>query len=236
MTNFSIVIPIYNEEKNIFNLTKEIFYHLEKYKDKFEVIIVNDSSTDESIKVISELKNIYPRYIRLINNNFNFGQSYSISKGIKSSSFDTIVTLDGDGQNNPKDIITLVNKYFENKEIFLIGGIRKNRKDNLIKIISSRVANFIRRIILNDNCIDTGCSLKIFDKKIFISFPMFDGIHRFLPALFKGYEKKTIFIDVDHRPRVHGYSKYGTFKRLFKGIRDLIIVAKIIKKFKSNCD
>ena len=104
----------------------------------------------------------------------------------------------------------------------------------LIKILSSKIANKIRSYILNDDCVDTGCSLKVFDRNIFLSFPFFDGIHRFLPALFKGYNKNTFFINVDHRPRIHGNSKYGTFGRLVRGIRDLITVAKIIKKFRRD--
>ena len=111
----------------------------------------------------------------------------------------------------------------------LIGGIRRNRKDNFTKIISSKIANSIRSRILNDECIDTGCALKIFDKKIFLSFPFFDGVHRFLPALFKGYGYETLFIDVNHRKRNHGISKYGTMNRLFAGIRDIIKVKKILK-------
>ena len=91
-------------------------------------------------------------------------------------------------------------------------------------------------IILNDNCKDTGCSLKVFDKEVFLKFPYFNGMHRFLPALFSGYNKKTHFINVDHRPRIFGISKYGTWGRLIRGIRDLIKVVKIIKKFKSNRD
>ena len=109
----------------------------------------------------------------------------------------------------------MIQEYNKDKDLVLVGGIRLNRKDNFLKKISSKIANKIRMLILKDNCEDTGCSLKIFDKKIFLSFPLFDGIHRFLPALFTGYGKKTIFVDVDHRPRIYGYSKYGTFKRLF---------------------
>ena len=123
----------------------------------------------------------------------------------------------------------LSNKY---TKIFLIS--KYISPGTFIKIISSRIANYIRKIVLKDNCNDTGCSLKIFDKNIFLKFPFFDGIHRFLPALFSGYGKKTFFINVDHRPRLHGYSKYGTYGRLFRGIRDLFKVAKIIKKFKSD--
>ena len=101
--------------------------------------------------------------------------------------------------------------------------------DSFIKVISSKIANGIRSKILNDNCRDTGCSLKVFDKQIFLSFPFFDGMHRFLPALFKGYGYKTMFIDVNHRKRKFGVSKYGTMNRLFKGIRDIIKVRKILK-------
>ena len=96
-------------------------------------------------------------------------------------------------------------------------------------MLSSKIANIIRSRILKDQCKDTGCSLKVFNKKIFLSFPYFNGIHRFLPALFKGYGYKTVFIDVNHRSRKFGMSKYGTMNRLFRGIRDIIKVNKILK-------
>ena len=103
-----------------------------------------------------------------------------------------------------------------------------------IKLISSNIANQIRSLILKDDCVDTGCSLKVFDKEIFLSFPFFDGLHRFLPALFKGFGKNTLFINVDHRPRISGISKYGTFDRLYKGILDIIRVKKIIRNNKTK--
>ena len=112
----------------------------------------------------------------------------------------------------------------------MVGGIRKKRQDSFIKILSSKIANYIRSKILNDNCKDTGCSLKVFSKNIFLEFPYFDGIHRFLPALFKGYGHKTDFINVNHRVRKYGKSKYGTIDRLFRGIRDIIKVKNIINK------
>ena len=104
----------------------------------------------------------------------------------------------------------------------------------MIKIISSKIANKFRNLILKDDCLDTGCSLKVFDRNTFLKFPFFNGIHRFLPALFRGYGKKTFFIEVDHRSRIYGISKYGTFIRLIRGVRDLIKVVKIIKKFKRS--
>ena len=128
----------------------------------------------------------------------------------------------------------MLDLYFSNKKYSLVGGIRRNRKDNLLKLISSKIANQIRSLILKDDCVDTGCSLKVFDKNTFLTFPFFDGLHRFLPALFKGFGKSTLFVDVDHRPRISGVSKYRTIDRLYKGIIDIIRVKKIIKNYTTN--
>ena len=121
-----------------------------------------------------------------------------------------------------------------NNKVFLLGGLRLNRKDNLWKIVSSKIANRVRKTILQDDCLDTGCSLKIFFKKKYLEIPFFDGNHRFLPALFKGFGKNTLFMEVDHRSRIAGISKYGTLDRLFKGIYDLIKVKNIINKQRLN--
>ena len=226
---FSIVIPLYNEAQNINELLREIKQQNFPYKN-FEIILVDDCSIDDTIKVIKENNDL--SNIQIIKNNENRGQSYSILKGIKKSSYDIIVTIDGDGQNNPRDILKLLKIYLSDKEIKLVGGIRSNRKDKILKIISSKIANFIRSKIFNDDCKDTGCSLKVFDKKSFLEFPFFNGIHRFLPALFKGFGHKTTFYNVDHRERKFGYSKYGTLDRLFRGVRDIFVVLKIIKNKK----
>ncbi len=225
MDSFSIIVPLYNESNNIYKLVTEIYNSLKKYNN-FELILVNDGSEDNTKDILEKIKINYP--IKIVENKSNLGQSFSIWIGIKYSNHKTIITLDGDGQNNPYDIPKLLKIYFSNK-FSLVGGIRKKRKDSLLKIISSKTANKIRSAILKDNCIDTGCSLKVFDKDIFLSFPFFDGLHRFLPALFKGYGMNTFFIEVDHRPRISGISKYGTLDRLYKGIIDIIRVKKIIK-------
>lgn len=227
MNNFSVIIPVYNEEKNIGVLLDELGDILGSNYE-YEIIVVDDKSTDgtvaEVIKKMNSNKKIKIKY-----HSINLGQSYCILTGAKQSIYHTLITMDGDGQNNPKDIPILLKKFFSNKNIKLLGGIRKKRKDTFSKKIASFCANKIRKKILNDNCDDTGCSLKIFDKNIFIQMPFFDGIHRFLPALFKGFGHKTLFIDVDHRKRLYGVSKYSNTKRLFRGIRDLFIVKKIIK-------
>ena len=229
MTNFSIIIPVYNESENIINLLIEIKNQLKDFE--YEIIIVDDHSKDNTIQFINEFND---KIVKLIKHDINLGQSKSIFSGIKESRYNTIITLDGDGQNNPKDIPLLLNKFFSDNSLFLVGGIRSERKDKMLKIISSKIANYIRGFILKDNCPDTGCSLKVFDKNIFLKFPEFKGIHRFLPALFTGYGKNTVFIVVDHRPRLYGISNYGTIDRMFAGIKDIIKVLKIIKKFKNN--
>ena len=222
---FSIVVPVYNESKNVINLINEI-YDQDFQQYNFETIFVDDKSEDDTVKL---LKSIDKKNFKFIINDKNFGQSFSICRGIQNAKYDTIVTLDGDGQNDPIDIPKLLKHFFERSDVQLVGGIRKKRKDTVIKIISSKIANYIRSRILNDNCLDTGCSLKIFSKKIFLNFPFFNGVHRFLPALFKGYGFKTTFVDVSHRKRKFGLSKYGTIDRLFKGIIDIIKVKKILK-------
>lgn len=224
---FSIVVPLFNESKNIIPLLKEIESSLKDY-DNYEIVLINDSSTDNTANVIKDIKN---ESIKIINNIDNKGQSYSIHKGIEFSLNEIIITLDGDGQNDPRDIPKLLDLYFRNDKIKLVGGIRKKRQDSFIKIFSSKIANYIRSKILNDNCKDTGCSLKVFSKNIFLEFPYFDGMHRFLPALFSGYSYQTTFIEVNHRKRKFGVSKYGTFNRLFKGIKDIIRVKRIINNY-----
>tara|TARA_B100001057_G_C22723485_1_gene900662 strand:+ start:79 stop:759 length:681 start_codon:yes stop_codon:yes gene_type:complete len=223
---FSVIIPLYNEEENINPLIKEIVYHLDRYKD-YEIILIDDASTDNTE---NNINNLNIKNLKILKNKTNLGQSFSIHRGVLNSLYETIITIDGDGQNNPSDIPVLLDQFFNDDDVKLIGGIRIKRQDNFIKIYSSKIANLVRSRILNDDCKDTGCSLKVFNKNIFLEFPYFNGIHRFLPSLFKGFGYKTIFIPVHHRGRKFGKSKYGTFNRLFKGIRDIIKVYKIINK------
>ena len=130
--HFSIIIPVYNEGQNIINLIYEIYETLLDYK--FEIIVINDKSTDETKTNITHLKKKYSNLI-LINNKNNSGQSFSIYNGIKYAASTTVVTLDGDGQNNPKDIKNLFQNYVNNKDVYLVGGVRKKRNDTFLKII-----------------------------------------------------------------------------------------------------
>ncbi len=232
MNNISIVIPIFNEEKNIDLLVDEIMCINEIDKIN-EIVLVDDKSVDNTKFVISNLKNTNS-LVKLFFHKKNLGQSKALYTGVKMANSDVIITLDADLQNNPKDISKLFNLYFSDIETKLVGGIRVNRKDNLIKRISSKFANFVRKFFLDDECDDTGCSLKMFDRNLFLSLPYFNGIHRFLPALFKYSGSKNQFVFVDHRSRKYGFSKYGTFDRAIKGLKDLYRVKKIISKLKND--
>ena len=226
---FSIVIPVYNEANNINLLLEEIIKVLNN-KYIYEIIFVDDYSNDGTTEILKKLKK--NNKLKAYFNKKRSGQSLSILAGIKNSSFNHIVTLDGDCQNDPNDIPKLLKNYFNNNNCFLASGIRIKRKDKISKIVASKLANLIRSYILNDNCPDTGCSLKIFSKEIFLKFEQFDGIHRYLPAFFKKYGSKNIYIPVNHRYRKSGVSKYNNSKRLFKGIQDIIKVMKILNKIR----
>ena len=231
MITISIVVPIFNEEDNIKRLFEEIF-ESGAYDKVTDIIFVNDCSSDTSKLKIEKIiaKN---SKVTCISHDKNLGQSSCIYSAALYSKNECLITIDGDCQNNPKDINKLIDIYSSNK-FKLVGGIRNKRKDSFIKVLSSRVANKVRVAILDDDCIDTGCSLKIFNREFFLKLPFFDGIHRFLPALFKAYGAKTFFVNVDHRFRKYGKSKYDTFGRLFRGIRDIIKVLVIIRRNKKN--
>tara|TARA_B100001059_G_C17811297_1_gene572445 strand:+ start:909 stop:1610 length:702 start_codon:yes stop_codon:yes gene_type:complete len=226
--NISLVIPIFNEELNIVNLFDEIISS-QSYQNINTIIYVNDCSTDNSLNVLNSLKKKYDK-IHIINHASNMGQSNCILSASKYSKDDLILTIDGDGQNDPLNINNLIEIYKLDSQVKLVAGIRKFRKDNLVKIFSSKLANYFRMKILKDDCVDTGCSLKLFDKRIFLSFPFFNGIHRFLPALYKGFGHNVIFAEVNHRRRKYGQSKYGTIGRLINGIKDLKKVFLIIRE------
>jgi len=226
---FSIVIPVFNEAQNIEKLINEVSFNLKNCD--YQLIIVNDGSVDNTIDIIKRIKS---NNIELINFEKNYGQSYSIYNGIKHSKNNIIVTLDGDLQNDPSDIRKLLEIYTNNDEIKLISGIRKNRKDTILKIVSSKIANFIRSLLLKDNCPDTGCSLKVFDRSIFLKIIYFNGIHRFIPTFFENMGFKALYVNVNHRKRIAGMSNYGTIDRLIRGIIDLYKVKKILSNMKNN--
>ena len=188
MKTKSLIIPVYNEEDSILILFKEIL-STGVYEVVDNIIYIDDSSNDDSLSLMNNIQVEYKKVI-VLKNSYNRGQSFSIFKAAEYSNHNLFITLDGDGQNNPLDILKLLEVYLESDKYSLVSGLRIKRKDSMVKIISSKVANLVRMKILKDDCPYTGCSLKVFDREIFLSFPYFDGMHRFLPALFKGFGKK----------------------------------------------
>ena len=218
INQISIVIPALNEEESIPSLVDELNAELESANLEFEIIIVDDGSITSLKKIISN-----PR-VQVLENSFNRGQSFSILKGIEHSSYEYIVTLDGDGQNPPSEIIKLVhefNKDFENVDV--VCGYRKNRRDKFVRSLYSKVANFLIRLITKSKCKDLGCSLKIFKKEMVEDIKYNGDIHRILIPLFEFRNYRLKQIEVEHFERKSGKTKYG-FERVTAVIVDSILL------------
>ena len=217
--DISIVIPIYNEQDNIIQLIKEVRASLEK-KINYEIIIVDDGSDDNTYEVVNKINKIN-KNINIIRHKKNYGQSIGLRTGIIEANSEYIVTLDGDGQNDPRDILKLIKPFDFKVSFMMVIGNRVNRIDSTAKKVASRLAFQIRNLLLKDTTPDTGCAIKLFRKKDFLQLPFFNHIHRFLPFLFNTFGGKVISIPVNHRSRSSGISKYSNFQRFLVGINDL---------------
>ena len=228
----SIIVPIKNEAENILSLTKEI-YNIYKNR-RFEIIFINDGSHDDSLNVLKTTMVKYKK-LRAISHEFSSGQSAAIRSGVVKSRGNLIAILDGDGQNVPKDLIKMEKKLIKiNPLLGMVAGIRKKRKDNWIKRYSSKIARFVRNLILNDKHPDSGCGIKIMHRELFLKLPFFKNMHRFMPTLVEREGGIVIGVEVAHRERVLGNSNYGTFDRLFEGIFDLVGVFWLSKRKSST--
>lgn len=219
----SAVIPAKNEAENIEPLVSEIIEQFGSRND-FEIIYVDDGSTDSTADKVLLLSLKYPGIVRLVQHDFSVGQSTAIHSGVSLAKGELIVTLDADGQNDPVDMLALINKSesFEKGADYCVAGYRRMRKDTQWKRLQSRIANKIRSRLLNDNTPDTGCGLKVFPKHTFLKLPYFDHMHRFLPALIKRQGGVIVVMEVSHRNRQFGQSKYGMWGRLSAGIIDML--------------
>lgn len=221
----SVVIPLLNEAGNVLPLVEEIASALEAYaptQDRFEIICVDDGSTDPTAQEVLRAKSAHPN-VRLVRHGQRLGMSAALRNGIRRARSPWILTLDGDRQNDPADAPRLLDlawaKGRERK--VLVAGIRVNRQDTWGKKIASKVANKIRKTLLNDHCPDTGCSLKVFQRDAYLELPFFNGLHRFMPALLHLYGHETLFTPVNDRLRTHGVSKSDFVGRAVKGFFDL---------------
>lgn len=222
----TVIIPIYNEEENLPLLAEKLFSVLQKLGGEFEVILVDDGSTDKSLAVMRGLRDIYPQ-LRIIKFQRNCGQSAAFDCGFKAAKGDIIVTLDADLQNDPNDIPKIVEKL---KTCDMAYGWRRKRQDPLVKLISSKIANYIRNRLTGEDIKDTGCSLKAYKKECFNNLKLYNGMHRFLPTLVGLEGFKVSEVEVSHYPRKYGKSKYNVRKRLIWPLLDLLAVCWMKKR------
>lgn len=234
----SVVMSVADEAGNILPLCQELVGVLDALpatKDNYEIIIVDDYSVDNTRAEIQEAMNRYPR-VRLICHQGRYGKSQGVWTGLRHARGEWIITMDGDGQNDPADIPRLLGIALEDggQKSVLVSGVRVNRATTKGKRLASRFANWLRRTLLKDNCPDTGCALKVFRRDAYLALPYFDNIHRYEPTLFKLYNHEVIFIPVNDRQRVFGVSKYTNFKRAMDGLLDLVGVMWLQRRLKAR--
>jgi dolichol-phosphate mannosyltransferase len=219
---FSIVIPVYNEAGNTVALLAEIAAVLHD-AGNYEVIVVDDGSTDATAAELRAAVSTFPAVLRILRHRQRCGQSSALLSGVAAARTDWIVTLDGDGQNDPADIPDLLGclHALGGGADRAVIGHRTRRRDSRVRRWSSRIANAVRGRLLRDATPDTGCGLKVFPRRLFLSLPAFDHMHRFLPALMLRQGARVVSVPVRHRPRRHGASKYGIGNRLWVGLVDI---------------
>ena len=215
----SVVVPVFDEEGNVANLAREIDRAFAG--QPYEMIFVDDASRDGTAAALKALQGELPR-LRVLAHQRNAGQSRAVRTGAESARGAILVTLDGDGQNDPADAPRLVERLKAGgPALGLVGGMRLKRRDSWSKRMGSKIGNGVRRRLLRDDAVDTGCGLKVMWRDAYLRLPYFDHMHRFLPALAKREGLKTDFLEVNHRPRGAGQSKYTNWRRLKASIGDL---------------
>lgn len=217
---YSVVIPLKNEEENVVDLINELEPVMNGLQGPWELICVDDGSTDRTFSLLKEL-NKKKSFLKILKFSKNFGQSSAFDAGFKAAKGEFVITLDGDRQNDPADIPKLIHVIEESD---LVCGQRVNRRDPWSKKITSRLANFVRSRLCQDQVQDTGCSLKVYRTACLRNIKMYQGMHRFLPALFaiEGFRVKEV--PVNHRPRTKGKTKYHFFNRSFNTVVDMLAV------------
>jgi glycosyltransferase involved in cell wall biosynthesis len=219
----SIVIPVFNEEENLPILAGEIRAALAGTGRSYEVLWVDDGSTDGSLAVLAELARQDP-HVRVLRFARNAGQSAALAAGFERARGEIVVTLDADLQNDPADIPRLLAEMASPPGWDLVSGVREKRRDSWVRRLSSRIANRVRNWATDERIADVGCSLKAYRAEYLKRVPMFTGMHRFLPTLVRLDGARVREVPVNHRPRLHGKTKYSIRNRLFRSLADLFAV------------
>ncbi len=217
----SIVAPVFNEAGNLERLAREIAEAMARAELDYELVLVDDMSSDGSREELERLMSVDAR-ARVLGLERHAGQSAAVLAGIRAARAPIVVTIDADLQNEPADIPTLVQLLEEHD---VVSGVRVARRDTLIRRLASRVSNRARRLVLGDPCTDIGCALKAYRADALRDLPAFDGLHRFLPVLALRNGGSYVELPVRHRPRIRGSSKYNLRGRFLRGILDLFGVA-----------
>jgi dolichol-phosphate mannosyltransferase len=225
----SVVIPAFNEEGNIGPLIEETFAKVPE-SALGEVIAVDDASDDGTGVEIKALLANYDR-LRYLRHARRAGQSAALRSGVLAARFPVIATMDGDGQNDPADIMKLFNRLGRpGREPAMAAGIRTGRKGPGSRKVASRFANYVRDKVLADGCPDTGCGIKLYNRDAFLALPFFTSMHRYLPAFFLAYGHEIAYEAVNDRPRLRGMSKYSNLGRALIGLYDLVGVSWLRKR------
>jgi dolichol-phosphate mannosyltransferase len=216
----SVVLPCFNEADSVAELTAELNTVLDRLDAVSEILFVNDASTDHTLDVLRELQQGYPR-VRILNHQKRSGQSAGQASGFRFARGTYIVTMDADGQNDPADMPRLLAALERSDAVC---GIRRQRQDAWAKRVSSRIANWFRNAITREHITDAGCAYRALRRSVLAEVPVFNGMHRFLPTLLRMQGYRVIEMDVAHRPRHAGVSKYGINNRLWRGLIDCMAI------------
>lgn len=222
----AILVPVFNEEDNVLPMVQQVATAFAGHPQAYELIFVDDASTDHTWQRILEITRTHPQ-VRGLRHHKNSGQSAAFLTGLRMTQAECIATLDGDLQNDPADLPRLLE---ELAHADFVCGVRLDRQDNWLRRISTRVARRARRLALGVDFQDTGCFLRVFRRTALDGVLPFNGWHRFLPILVHSAGKSVREINVHHRPRVAGLSKYGIRNRLWRGLYDLVGVGWLLKR------
>lgn len=222
----SVIIPIFNEQENIKPLTSEIATVMQGAGLSYEIILIDDASSDDSAETIKTLSD---EHVHGVFHHINSGQSAAIATGFKAAKGQWLATLDGDNQNDPTDLPAMLQLAIR-EQVDCVTGVRTRRQDQWLRKFSSRIANGFRDWVTGDKVSDSGCGVRVVKSEAVQELPIFNGLHRFIPTLLRGQGFTVLEYSVNHRQRLHGESKYGVHNRLWRGIVDCFGVRWYLKR------